>query len=246
MADYVFIQRSRFGRSIFTLRAEELEITSYLLGQKTEVRVPLRSISSDYVREARRLPWLFRVPLVIALASFLFAYLARFRWGWPEMVAMYPASAFGIGCLAFALQHARRVELFVFRDHWERHLFSVIREREQGGECDAFVRELLDRLESVETGRRLTDTADSSHDTSGAPAAANRSMLSIAAGAFSALVPPITEPFLPSPFTLALVIAASTGGFIWAFHAFAAKEPNRYWSLAGVGLSIVPIVFYRY
>jgi hypothetical protein len=255
VADLVFIQRSRLGRSIFALRGETLELTSHLWGRKNELRFPLRSISADYDLQASRFPRVIALHLVLALVCFDATYRLLMAGTWPQILAMY-SGIFGLMFLLAGLRFVRRVEYFIFRDHWKHPLFSILREREQTDECDAFVRELLDRIERAESGLPPDQSpseppkpvsavrlpADDAHD----PPLNHRWLLSLIAGVVSTVFPIATEPFVASPTALAVVIIFSTGGILAGWLSFAAKEPKRYWSLAGVLLSLVPIAFYTF
>ena len=74
MPDLIFIQRSAFGRSIFALRGDTLEITSHLFGRKKAASIPVRSISHDYVLGANRI-W----PLIVGYMVFAAACIGLVR-----------------------------------------------------------------------------------------------------------------------------------------------------------------------
>lgn len=241
--DLVFIQRSRFGRSIFVLRRDTLEITSYLFGRKTKGTISLSSIDPDYELVARRFDTLIVTPLIITGACFGLIRLILWQDLVPHLVALSPAML-AILLIGIAVYNTRRLEYFTFRDQWKRPRFSILRERKQAEECDAFVRELLDRVEQIEQEQSANDPHQSDTQNS------DRSQLievrwkqAIAAGVV-AIGFPLLAQYIPelSQLSIPVVIAADTCGFIAGVSAFMRKEDKRYWALIGVTLCLVPLV----
>jgi hypothetical protein len=255
VGDVVFIQRSRVGRTIFTLREKELEVASHAFGQKYERTLPVRSISADYQVGAQRINRMIVGPVLVALACFSAAAWLLTHDMWPQMLGLY-AGMLGVSFLLLGLRFIRRVEYFTFRDHWQRPLFSILREHEQSEECNSFVCQLLDRIERAESGQpeeaRIRAAAPPMSavrlpDDSGRERPPNhRWLVSIIGGAISTVFPPVSESFVASPAALAVVVMFSTIGLIWAGMSFAAKEPKRLWASLGIVLSIGPIFWYSF
>jgi hypothetical protein len=241
----VFIQRSRLGRSIFALRGDQLEITSHLFGRKSETEIPLRMISSNYEVDARRYFVLIIVPLLFAIGCITIFCLLLRQEAWPQMFAMYPAM-FTVMFVWIALKHVPRVEYFTFTDHWKKPLFSIVRERAQSNECEAFIRELLERIERTEKGLSPvespnTPVVDEDYD----QPREQRWLLSILAGGVATGFPLISQ-VLPevAALTLAVVLAATTCGLIAGVQSFIRKERMKYGALLGIALSVLPFVIY--
>lgn len=255
MDDVVFIQRSRFGRTIFVLRSDMLEVSSHLLGHKSIHHIPLRSISPDYELSSRSL--IRGVIIWGAAAAICFAlfFLVLFRWQLPGAVAHYPAYG-GVFCLLLALQFLPRLEYFTFTDHWHRELFSILREKTQADECDAFVCDLLDRIELIggDASAGRSETAPPKRNFVSAvkvPGDAeprrkdSRWRLSMAMGLIS-LTFPIAALWLShlDPFTLPVVVASSTIGICAGILSLKDREPRCFWSAVGILLCLIPLFFY--
>jgi hypothetical protein len=254
VADVVFIQRSRLGRSIFTLHDDAIHVLTRTFLGTSDLKFPLRSISPDYDLKAVRIPALIWLPLLFSGGCFRLFYVLVDRDWWPEYFALYPLMfAFIFGWAAF--QGVARLEHFVFSSHTKMPLFSIYRERAQQAECDAFVRELLDRIERVTLGLapaeviappvsavRLPSDED---DAPEVRSAGNRWIVALAAGLLSAVYP-VYMYDLPGRlfYSIEVVVLASTAGLVATYLSFAAKERMKYWALAGAALCLVPLIFY--
>lgn len=254
MADVVFIQRSRFGRSVFTLRGSDLDIHSNTFGRKAAAVIPLRSLSADYTVSAVRVPALIWWPLVLAAGCFGLFHLIIDYDIVPVLIGTYPIM-FALVFVWAALKGIARVEYFTFTDQWKKPLFSILRERGQEQDCDAFVTELLERLERLDNGLAAEPAASvaapvssvrlsSDDDTQRETRRENRWIWAMAAGVVSTAFPIAVfhEPDL-NVFSLPVVVVASTGGLIAGVLSFTEKERRKYWAIVGIALCIVPVLF---
>lgn len=243
MADYVFILRSRLGRVIFTLKADRLEIYQKNFGRAETVEVALRSISPDYERVARRLPLWMLWPgfALVTICMGAYALLVSQDIG-PREWAVYPAFC-GLVLLWSITQLLRRFDCFVFRDQWNREIFSIAREENQAAECDAFIRTLLDRIEAAEAGR--PPRADPAPAEETIPRAEVKWKICLGAGIL-AMTLPLLNPIEPMMnfFIIVLVMGATTVGLLAASSAFSTKERMRYWCVLGLALCVAPYVVY--
>ena len=159
--------------------------------------------------------------------------------------------------LLAAIRAARRVEFFAFTDQWKRPLFVIIRERNQTAECEAFVRDLLDRIEHSETSLPVTPEAVSAASVSSVrlPTADTERdevtatmgwKFAIVAGVVSMALPLISAFVLKEPVELngTLVLVACLFSVMATISSFAANERRKYWSLLGLGLALLPFGIY--
>lgn len=240
MAERVFIQRARLGRQIFVLRDDELEIGAS--GRPTQT-IPLRALSGEYAVGSEQ--FLFAVVVLLGGAAGLAAvaiWMSRVGAGL-NLLAYYPAGAAVMMALTGA-RLVRRLEFFEFSDRRGNPAFRVVREPEQREECEAFVRDLLHRIETADAGPEVVRGAAEPDFGDGVdPPAEWRWQAAIAAGALTlgfplvALAVPALEPMV---FFVVLGSAAGSGSAAW--FAFAAQERRRWWALAGVALAAVPFV----
>lgn len=250
MARRVFILRSRLGRSIFILREDSLEITSHLFGTKSESRFPIRSISPDYdVRGWRSLGAISLLLVPVALSIVAYRYILHHAWV-PEMFAHYPLY-FGATYAVAAIKLFPRFEAFVFKNHFNRPIFSILRESGQRAEAEAFIHALLDRIEALGHGEVVTTTAsEAAAEEVEAEKSDDRTIarwkLSVGFAVIATAVPPLVNwlwsdwDFLLMP----LVIVCSGGSVIAAIYACATKERRRWWAVAAAVVALLPVFFY--
>ena len=146
MFERVFIQRSRLGRVILTLRDNEIEVTQEFRGKLQSVPFPLRSISTDYSVKTVHLTVGVAIALAVAAVCAGTAIVIFRHTEIPPIFGYYPC----YGAIIFMLIARRLTPRFVFLEfsnHWGTPLFSIARERGQSEECDAFLRDLLGRIE---------------------------------------------------------------------------------------------------
>lgn len=251
MAALVFIQRSRLGRVVFTLRDDELEVMTQFFGNRFERKIPIRSIATDYHAVAHRSTRLIVLFLILAGVCIFLARLAFTQSVLPTIVGIYP-TMFAVGFAAGALAFARRLEGYQFTDRWQRPLFVILREHDQIEECDAFVRELLDRIERQDAGLPLGNGREPPQRAAsavrvgtgeGEEAPAAQWKRAIIAGVVAAGYP---LAFFRMPelaeFSLPVFIVASTAALMTSGLSFVRNEPRKYWSLLGLALCAIPIV----
>ena len=246
MPQRVFILRSRLGRSVFVLQDDSLEITSYLFGRKREARIPISTISSEYeVRGPRALRTVTLLLVPVALCVIAYRWLLHHP-ELPDFLLHYPVYVGAIFALA-ALRFFPRFEVFVFKNHFHRPVFTIMREPGQRAECEAFIHDLLDRIEHSETGAAptvpaLSDEEIAKADDQDIP----RWKLALGLSLVSAIVPPIVNWLWPdwNDASILLIMVCSGGAFVAALYSFAQKEAHKRWSLLAVAIAIVPIAFY--
>jgi hypothetical protein len=151
VANETFIQYSRLGRVIFQLRDDFLDVACSRMGRLDERRIRLRTIDPDFQRLSRHGCLLIIVPgsVVLICAAALWAILHQDAL--PRELAVWPGE---IMCLALwaAIRGTPPFVFYLFRNHWGRPVVSIIRERRQAAECDAFVASLVQRIELAAAG----------------------------------------------------------------------------------------------
>lgn len=233
---------------MFALREDSLEITSYPLGRKCEAQIPIRSISPDYELHSGR-AWRAVVILLMPVA----VSIALYRWllhhpNLPDMLLQFPLY-FGAVFAFAAFRLYPRFEAFVFKNHFNRPLFTILRESGQRAECEAFIHALLDRIETLGSDREATPLTAAIADEDAAKAddtTVARWKLAIGLSAVSLGVPPVVDRFWPElDFLLVpLVVVCSGGAVVAAIYSFMQKESGRWWSIAAAILALVPVLFY--
>lgn len=250
-----FIQDSRLGRVIFQIRDGCLFISSQHFGRQIEDRVDLRSLTSNYEARAVRLySW-----LVICLAGCLLC--AVVMWGlWRQttvprdallIFGTWAAMSFGV-CLLGAIRATPRLFFYVFSNQWGNPALNLIRESRQAAECDAFVAELVAHIELAQSGLdqaarvRLLSELDTIVDESlGQAPDADKWKLSIGLGVLAVGLPAFPGLVEYSAGLLfPLIFLFCVGGMGFSYYSFLRKEPQRWWSLLGGALSLIPPIFY--
>jgi hypothetical protein len=257
MEPVIFIQRSRLGRSIFMLGSEHLDVTAFNFGMKSAQKFSLKSISTDYQVIAHRYWFLILVPFVMAAACIGLSYAILSQ----DAIPHGPVFHVGIFLAAFIIATFRgvpRVEHIVFLDHWKKPLFYIVREAAQAEACNAFVDDLIDRIEEIETGIPRTAsppvTLRGSISVRYGQTVASSQMqvrsyhywiLAICSGALSAGYPIAAETVAAlKQGMFPVVILGTFGGLLFGVFSFVAKERMRVLSLAGVALALVAPLFY--
>lgn len=236
----VFILRSRFGRSIFELHPETLEITSALFGTRARAEIPLSTISPHYEIAAAGHLRAIGFLTILILVCILVVRLIFAQSVMPHDIAMYPA-AIALALAWAATRLIPRSEFFIFCDHWKRPLFTILREREQAAECEEFIHALLDHLEGrgvlPENPERLAEAERPPQ---------NLWKIALGCGALAALVPPLLQGRVQHAETVLLpaVIATCGCGVAACVYSFMRAERRRWWSLVGAALCLLPPLFY--
>lgn len=246
MNTVVFIQRSRFGRTIFLLHADSLEVSSHLFGQRSSSTFPLTTISNDYEIRAQRNLGLVAAGLVVAGVCLSVLRFMLHQEGEFWRMFMYPPGMLLVASLIFTIAHYPRLEFFTFTDHWKRPLFSILRESEQAKECNAFVATLLDRLDENPKGESALDIP-TERLIEEAPLQTCW-LLAVIAGFIAASYPLLH--FAPPPIdeltflSLPVVIVAETTAVFATGHSFSRKERRRHFCWLAVIFCAVPFLFY--
>jgi hypothetical protein len=258
MADLVFIQRARLGRTIYRLRGDQLEISEIGVGaQPTNTRA-LREIFPGYTLTSKRVHWLYGLPLALAVIGFsIFVQLLRtheeafHHW-------MLEIGVFSTLSLAAAIRGFPKVDYFTFYDRKRVPVIQILREDKQSAECDKFVEELVYRIEQITAHRSIAEQPARSHPVSSVRFSFPDNELSLNAGqqfrwaaAISCGVAGVILPLLPRvPGTLLAdvvmpaVYLLSFAALCLGYFSFAMRERWRFASLVGMALAFVPAFFH--
>jgi hypothetical protein len=252
MADLAFIQKSRIGRKFFLLKDDSIEVTLTFRGKRQQERIMLRTVNDDYERIARYFRSLVVVPLVLSGFCFWIVYVILGQDRLPHEFGLYPG-IFALSFLLAAIKGVPKVDTFQFYNHWERPIFYIVRERNQAEECDAFVGELLHRIECAEKGVQLRGEEQANSYAQLTPGSLGlllvgeyRWKTSIVLGALSAGLPwltQITHRF--DDYLFMLIFGATVGGVSFCVLSIQSKERFRFLSLAGAALALIAPLFYR-
>lgn len=251
-----FVQNSRVGRAYFQIRDGTLSVSSRVPGSGfAETSFDLRTIDPDYEPQVVRLHALLIIPGIAAVLSL------GVVWGFMQISAIprgavvyfvqWPAVVFAVA-LALAIRGSRRVEYFVFHDHWKRRAFTIICEREQREECAAFISTLVETIEVLQADlpveqrtREFQRIGRDNHTEGAAKRRVALWKLSITRGALvtgTAWIPVVGQYFYEDLFVIFLALCV--GGVALCYFSFDQREPRRWWSLLGAGLAIIPIFLY--
>jgi hypothetical protein len=241
----VFVLRSRLGRNIYVIRGDTLEITWRLLGARQNLEVPIQSISSDYeVRGVRHLRQVALLLAPVALCIAVYRFLIHHP-EWPDFLLHFPIYTGATFAIA-AIKLYPRFETFVFKNHFGRPLFTILREPGQREECEAFICALLDRIEGKEIQAPSAQAAGAEPPTRDAPGAIPKWKMAIAFTLLSFVVPPIW--YLLGERSDAVVLFpglfGSGGAIITAIISYLEKEPRRRWAVAAGIAALIPIFLY--
>jgi hypothetical protein len=253
-----FVQNSRVGRTFFQIRGSSLAISTPLGdGSFAERAVDLRTIDSDYQPQAVRILALLVEPgIAMLVTTAAIAGLMQLK-GLPREVFAHfiegPIIVFAVA-LALAIRGARRVEYYLFRDHGKKPAFTIVCEREQREECAAFMASLVTAIEASQSDlpeadrARLVARVESENR-----ALATRQepyskwQFAIGCGVLACGLPwllwLVREDALDF-FGFFIELGLCAGGPAFSYFSFQARERYRWWSLVGVVLGAVPIVFY--
>jgi hypothetical protein len=242
MQDIVFIQRSRFGRTIFVLRGETLAITARQFGVETAHTYHVALIRADYrVSTRRAVGFIILTAVVGVVATGAIWFLIRHPPPWEHFVK-YPAIVL-LACLWQVWLHARPLETFMFTDHWQQPLFSVVREPHQARECDAFIAELVDGIGRLERGQPAVDPAQTIPDLPDDPPAEVRWIIAVSAGIVAFVFPLVAWRFAAvGLFAIPVVVVTGTCGLLATVQSYSARERKRRWCWLGLGLCIATIL----
>jgi len=256
MAPPTFIQKSRLGQVIFQIREGALYLSaSRQTGGFDEYCVDLRQISSDYK------PRSHRVNFMLGLAGGFLVLSCLALWGLYRQT-LIPREAigyftqwpiYGIGISLFvAIQYSRRIEYFQFSNHWGKPVVTVIREREQAAECEAFVLTLVSHIELAQSDltagdRELLLQKLARENLS--PPVVSRGLsywkFSLVLGVLAAGIPWVPGlAYYLDVLHFMLIFWLCAGGAICCVFSYTTKESRRHWSLLGLILSLIPPYFY--
>jgi hypothetical protein len=250
-----FIQNSRAGRAIFEISRGEVLVSSWISGRQSVFRIPVRELSANYIPGAVRIYAVLYGSLAgvfVCSATLWFLYHSSAVPEGPQgFLAHWPLIGLAAS-LINAIRFTPRVEFFTFCNQWGRPAFSIVREKKQAAECDAFILTLvaaielahreMSEAEQKDALRPLLDELRSSAVVSGD---IPKWQLSIAIGLAAVLLPILPgviaswgDLLFSVEFPLCVVAMAFGIIAIWN------REPGRWWGLLGVALGLVPLFFY--
>jgi hypothetical protein len=254
MAIPTFIQNSRINQVIYQIRDEQLWVSERaLFGKFKDRKLPLRQLDPDYRPCIARSYALVIIPLSGAALG------AAAIWGLQKqsflpqesLMLIYEFLVVLSGFLLLvAIRGSRRIEYYQFTNLAGRSVLSIIREREQNEECAAFIMSLVAHIELAQA-----DLSPGEHDkllgrlvkdaTAPAIPAPGEALWkkSIAFGVLASglpLVPNLADylPLFEITYGLCFI------GAVCCVYSFMSNEPNRWWSLLGMILSLIPPYFY--
>lgn len=243
-----FLAKTRVGRFLFQIRTDRLEISTGIWpGARPHERL-LRTISPRFSRRAVFLPSLVFVPLLFSGVSFALVWLVGQAASVISSLvpAIYPALFGGI-FLVRAIRGIPPVEFYAFRDHWHREIFHIVREKPQAAECDAFVKELVLRIEAASGDLPAEQAAAvlagagpyASSNAIAPPSREDRWLSAILAGGLAAGLP-VLPAIRTHEFGFFLVFLLSLAGLAFAVFSFQAKERFRWCAILGAIAALVP------
>lgn len=247
MANPTFIQRPMLdGRVIFHVSGEKLEVTSYGLGGKAELVIPLIDLSPNYTRVSRH-RWVLAMGL-LGLSALLFGII------WASLTSDEPhnhlARELGI-LLAVTLSYGVRSLMpfvhYEFRSRDGKNTLRVFREIYQAKECDAFIAQLAACIQAVHGGLTPAEIAQQLDSIEARPADPFQKqwVLALVFGALAAVLPALPGfTHKLDAFGLLLVIGLTIGAMTCCVYSFLHKERLRWLSLIGAALGLVPPLFY--
>lgn len=220
------------------MKGDVLEISLSQASNRGQTQIPLRRISTEYDRFARRVPILYLPYFALCVPCCILVWLILRQNVVPHETIFSPC----LGVLFFLMLAIRglfKVEFFQFYDHWKRPIFFVIREGKQSSECDDFVQTLLERLEQIENDQPLIDVEEkfappigislpSPDEVSALGYGENRWKAAIIFGVISAgLSWPNAVVLLIGDFQTLIVLGAAIAGAAFSVFSFIAKERFR-------------------
>ena len=126
-----------------------------------------------------------------------------------------------------------------FKDHWQRPLFTIVRERQQAAQCDAFVRHLLNRIDWASGAAPPAPESEEAADEE-APPIQWKWQAAVASGAIMLLGVPLANLAEGlGMLVMVLLIGGAVGAAVGAWQSFAENERRKYWSLLGVALALL-------
>ncbi len=241
----VFILRSRLGRNIYVIRGNVLQITWRLLGVHGETEIPIRSVSSEYeVQGARPLRTVTVLLLPVALCIVAYRFLLSHP-NLPDFLLQYPIIIGAAYALA-AIKFYPRFEWFVFKNHFGRPVFTILREPNQRAECEEFIHALLDRLETDEPGVPMPASSPAENHLAESSDDVSRWKLAVGLSLFAIVIPPTAHLFGEHGdfFTIMPLVVGSGGAIIAAIYSIAQKESGRHWAMLAAIAALFPLFRY--
>ncbi len=149
MTPYVFIERSRLGKSFYELRGDHLTISGTRWFEPYKMEVELSSASPDTERLSRRFyrPIIVLLSIGTVLAGITAALLLQTYV--PDGAAHYFVHEAGVAAAAFigaGLTWIPRIKVVRFRDSNGSVLFDVVKERRQAEDFEKFIEYLQETI----------------------------------------------------------------------------------------------------
>lgn len=223
---------------MFVLDEEVISVTSGLADRTTTATFPLRTISPDYAVGGLKFNAGVVVMLLAAVGfAALTLFLFRLEDPWSSL-SLYSAM-FAVFAIVGGIRLIPRLDFLIFADHWKRPLFSIARERGQSEECDAFVAELLNRIERTQLEPGHPDKSRDEPVAEGIDAKPEWLWkMAIICGGVTLGFPLAAHSIKElSIAILMIVLAGSTGALGATLYSYSRKERRRHWCLVGVALA---------
>jgi hypothetical protein len=142
------VQKSRIGRRTFEIRDGHVEIAWKAEGKNTQIRVPMTDIDPECEELVVRRPYMFIVPLALAVLVTLATRALLVQQTVPKYFAIWTGM-----CIPLFLWQAFRglppVELRRFRNRKGEVVFDVVREKTQARDVDDFIADLRMQIKAI-------------------------------------------------------------------------------------------------
>ncbi len=247
MSRPTFVEKSPFGSVIFQINGLDLEIVNCRFGNRDRVNVPLRSLNAKFTRVSRVIPATLIVPLFMVLISAVSAWWLLGQDALPRHLIVWSV---GFGCLGLvvALQLSRPFVFYQFKDQWGRLRFSVMREKHQAAECDAFVAELTLRIQITHSDLPANTVSQWSengpyhaHERQTTVRREWKWSASLVLGTLANLVL-LLPGATPTNGAFILLFPLICAGLLFGGWSIEAKEQCRFWGAIGISISLLPLV----
>lgn len=225
------------------------------MGRQVELCVPVRELSPRYVPGALRVYTMLYGALFGVIVCSAALWLIHNSKQLPDGVSGYLAHWPLIGLIASlitAIRYTPRVEYYTFCNQWGRPVFSIVREKKQWAECDAFIVALVAEIELAHSEMNERERREVLrpllHDLQTSALVTGDVLkwkISLALGGAAILLPvmpgvvsSLGELLFFLEFSLCVVAMAFGVLAIWN------REPNRWWGVLGFIFGLAPLFIY--
>lgn len=246
------MQHSILGRSTFELEGKQLHCSFRDARGPQEVALFLAEIDPNYRTVTRSFPLLWQIPFGLMVGCIMFSvFLGRLDSAWSLLVS-YPL-ILAVMFLWATVKALPARDFILFNDINGNQAFQIVREKAQGEELDAFVAQLQSHIVAVQSDchpppiveEKRSSVTYSDGDSKLSPFG-DRWVFSIIAGLFT-LSTAIAAEGHPefSGISFMFLFAGIVISVVLAGLSFTRKERNRWWSLLGILLVVLPFIFFE-